>query len=118
MFRQTTFLEPTAHARATDPQTSHSAAAELPAEAVEVARKAAEYLTSFYGDFTANELGEFGAGLCGDTGKRYSHETIRKRYTDLLEGKDIVATDSDRRCRYSKRSVTTYRYIGESGEQP
>jgi hypothetical protein len=117
--KQTSFLDhvPTqthyaAPARHSDPATSVQAAEELNlADAEEVALEAAVVLMNLATDFTANELGNYGSKIVGERGKQYSAETIRKRYTGLLEKGLIALTGETRKCLITGKNAQTYRTV-------
>jgi hypothetical protein len=101
-----------APARHTDPATSKDAAEELDlADAEQVAWEAAVVLMNVAADFTANELGHRGSHIIGDRGKQYSAETIRKRYTGLLDKKLIALTGKTRKCLITGKNAQTYKTV-------
>ena len=94
-------------ARASDPETSHDAAAEMLPKLSDL-----ESLMLIAwrqeGPQTANEAAAIAYYRRPANQPRTSPETLRKRYTGLLKKQRIVA-DGKKRCRISGKMATVYR---------
>lgn len=92
--------------RESDPATSREAAADVPITTAQtIAMTAARNLCVIYGDCTANEIADIGAGLGVSNA-----ETIRKRINELTKKRLLVIVGL-RRCRVTGKRATVYQVI-------
>ena len=94
-------------ARASDPETSHDAAAEMLPKLGLLEQRFLNVMRS-EGPMTANETAEIAERWYRGTPPQATCETFRKRYTGLLKKCRIVA-DGKKRCRISGKLATVYR---------